>query len=198
MNQEGVTRKRGDRLLESIYDAAIAVIREEGYGNLTFLRVARLARTGRAVLYRRWATPFDLIREIMTYRSAQALGGGLTELIRDTGSLRGDLLHMLDLYQKVYISVGPEVMNAMLFEMSQNNARIPALKTDIGFRNVEMMEKILGFARARGEAVKPPTETVLRLPFDLVRMSFMWERQALSRAEQERLADEILLPVLRG
>ena len=198
MGQVEPIRKRGDKLLESIYDAAIEIIRNEGYGSLTFLRISRLARTGRTVLYRRWATPLDLIREIMTYRSAQALGGDLVELIKDTGSFRGDLLYMMELYQKIYIGVGPEVMNAMLFEMSQNNIKIPALKSDVGFRNVEMMEKLLGFAKARGEKTRPLGEKALRLPFDLVRMSFLWERKAMDEKEREQLVDEILLPVLQG
>ena len=197
MSLSGATRKRGDRLIESIYDAALEIIRNEGYGSLTFLRIARQARTGRAGLYRRWATPLDLIREIMAYRSAQALGGNLVDLIKDTGSLRGDLLYLLELYQKIYLSVGPEVMNAMLFEMSQNNMRIPVIKNDIGFRNVELMEKILGFAEARGEKIKPLSEKALRLPFDLVRMSFLWERQAIGVSECEQLVDEILLPVFQ-
>ena len=195
MAPDNPTRKRGDKLLESIYNAAIEIIRNEGYGNLTFLRVSRLARTGRTVLYRRWATPLDLIREIMTYRSAQALGGDLPDLIRDTGSLRGDLLYLLELYQKIYSSVGPEIMNAMLFEMSQNNTRIPEIKSDIGFRNVELMDKLLGFAEARGEKIKLLSEQALTLPFNLIRMSFLWERRTISEAAREQLVDEILLPV---
>ena len=194
----GATRKRGDMLTQSIYDAAIDIIRSEGYGSLTFLKVARAARTGRTVLYRRWATPLDLVREIMTYRSAQALGGDLPGLVKDTGSLRGDLLYMMELYQKIYVSVGPEIMNAMLFELSQNNARIPVLKADIGFRNVELMEKLLGFAKARGEPVRPLSETALTLPFDLIRMRFIWGQRELDKAAREQLVDEILLPVFIG
>ncbi|MCL2880596.1 MAG: TetR/AcrR family transcriptional regulator [Treponema sp.] len=189
------TRKRGDRLIESIYDAALEIIRNEGYRNLTFLRISRLACTGRTVLYRRWATPLNLVREIIKYRSMQALGGDLADLIKDTGSLRGDLLHLLDLYQKIYVSVGPEIINAMLFEMSQNNTRIPAIKSEIGFRNVEMMVKLLESARARGEKIKPVSEKTLSLPFDLIRMGFLFERKTMNRREQMQLVDEILLPV---
>ena len=195
MSTESATRKRGDKLLESIYDAAIEIIRNEGYSSLTFLRISRLARTGRTVLYRRWATPLDLIREIMTYRSAQALGGDLMDMIKDTGSLRGDLLYLMELYLKIYDSVGPEIMNAMLFEMSQNNARIPTIKHDIGFRNVALMEKLLGFARARGEKIKRLSEITMTLPFDLIRMGFLWESRPLDEAAREKLVDEILLPV---
>ncbi|MCL1982373.1 MAG: TetR/AcrR family transcriptional regulator [Clostridiales bacterium] len=198
MTAKNTYRKRGGRLLESIYDAAVEIIRSEGYGNLTFLRVSKLAHTGRTVLYRRWATPLELVREIMAYRSEQALGGELIDLIKDTGSLRGDLLHLLDLYQRVYVSVGPEIMNAMLFEMSQGNANIPTIKSDIGFRNVQMMEKLLGFASERGEEIKPLGGIALTLPFDLVRMSFLWERRTLDQKTQEQLVDEVLLPIYKG
>jgi len=196
---EGIgTRRRGELLLESIYDAATKIIRERGYSNLTFLEIAKAARTSRTVLYRRWGTPFDLVREIMTYKSAQALGGDLIDKIKDTGSLRGDLLYLLELYQKIYVSVGPEIMNAMLFELSQNNARIPAIKGDISFRNVELMDKALGFARARGEKLKPLSVVTLTLPFDLIRMGFLWKQQPIDQTAREQLVDEILLPVFQG
>ncbi|MCL2883811.1 MAG: TetR/AcrR family transcriptional regulator [Coriobacteriia bacterium] len=189
------TRKRGQVLLESIYDATLQIIRTQGYGNLTFMRVARLANTGRSVLYRRWATPFDLIREIMAYRTEQALGGSLDDMLRDTGSLRSDLLYLFALYQKIYLSVGPEIMNAMLFEMSQSNARIPTIATDIGFRNVALMRRLLGFAQARGEQTRPLSNAALTIPFDLIRMRFMWERRELLEAECAQIVDEVLLPV---
>jgi len=195
MGSENAVRRRGDRLLESIYDAAIEIIRSEGYINLTFLRVARLARTGRAVLYRRWATPFDLVREIMVYRSERALGGELIDMVADTGSLRGDLLYMMELYRKIYESVGPEIMNAVLFEMSQKNERIPTIKDDIGLRNVFLMEKLLGFAKARGEKLKPIGDVALTLPFDLIRMYFLWREREFDQKLREQLVDVILLPV---
>jgi len=72
------------------------------------------------------------------------------------------------------------------------------IKSDIGYRNIEMMEKLLGFAKAHGEKIKPLSENVMRLPFDLIRMNFLWERQALDHTEQEQLVDEILIPVFTG
>ena len=195
MRQPSATRRRGDRLLESIYDATIEIIRDEGYSNLTFLRVARLARTGRAVLYRRWATPFDLVRDLMVYRSAQALGGDLIDMVKDTGSLRGDLLYVMEMYHTLFIGVGPEVVSAMWFEQSQNNSRIPSIRDDIGLRNITLMQKLIGFAEQRGERIKPLSTIALTLPFDLLRLNILWERQVPDEATREKLVDEILLPV---
>jgi len=140
----------------------------------------------------------ELIREIMTYRSALALDGDLIDKVKDTGSLRSDLLHLITLYQKIYTAVGPETMNAMLFEMSQNNARLPDIKNDIVLRNVQVMEKLVEFAKARGEHIKTLSDTALALPIDLIRISFLWGRQIMGQTELEKLVDEILLPVLKG
>ena len=61
-----------------------------------------------------------------------------------------------------------------------------------------MMDKLLVFAQARGEKIKPLSERALRLPFDLIRMSFLWDRMAIDETAREQLVDEILLPVLQG
>ena len=195
MGQGSPTRRRGDKLLESIYNAATEIIREEGYANLTFVKVARRAQTSRTVLYTRWGTPFYLIREIMAYRSDQALGGEVIDEIKDTGSLRGDLLYLLELYQKTYAAIGPEIVSAMLFEMSQNNTRIPAIKGDVVSRNIETIDKIIEFAKARGEKTKSLSAPMQTLPSDLVRANFLWGQHTLDREVREQIVDEILMPV---
>ncbi len=58
------TRRRGDTLTESIYQAVEDIIKTEGYTNLTFQKIAQAAQTSRTVLYRRWETPLDLIHDI--------------------------------------------------------------------------------------------------------------------------------------
>ena len=195
MAQGRQTRRRGDLLLESIYEAATEIIRTEGYARLTFLEIARLAKTSRTVLYRRWGTPFNLVREIMVYRSEQALGGNLNDMIEDTGSLRDDFLLLMDLYQKIYGAVGPEIMNAVLFEMSRSSEQIPPIQDNVVFRNIQSIEKILAFAEARGEKLKPISDETRTLPFDLIRMGHLWGKQTFDRKTMERLVDEILLPV---
>lgn len=198
MRPQSGTRKRGDKLIESIYAATVEIIKQEGYAGLSFLKIARVAHTGRTVLYRRWATPFELVREIVSFKSNEALGGDLIDVIKDTGSLRGDLLYILGLYQKIYANVGPEIMNAVLFEVSQNSFRIPTIKSEIDLKNIQVAEKILAFAKKRGEAIKDLSEAALSLPFDLIRIHFILDQQVFSAAEQEQLVDDILLPVFTG
>lgn len=121
-------RRRGDALSESIYDATIEMIQKVGYTNLTFQQIAQAAKTSRTVMYRRWKTKYDLIREIMVYKMTNILGGELIDRIEDTGSLRGDLLQLLTLYQSIYAEIGPEIMNAILFEIGQDRKKRLKLK----------------------------------------------------------------------
>ena len=189
------TRRRGDTLTESIYQAVEDIIKAEGYTNLTFQKIAQAAQTSRTVLYRRWETPLELIHDIIVEKSLHALGGEFIDMLEDTGSLRGDLLHMLTLYQRYYIEVGPEIMNAMLFEMSQNSPTMVAIGQNAVKKNILAMRKVLDFARMRGEKVKNVSEFALRLPFDLIRMQYLLHRIAIDARQLELLVDEILLPV---
>lgn len=191
------TRKRGDILIESIYDATMEIIKEVSYANLTFQQIAQAAKTSRTVLYRRWATTFDLIKEIIAYKTRIALDGDLFDKIEDTGSLRGDLLLLLTLYQRVYAEVGSEIMNAFLFEMSQNNKRIADVKINVTNKNILIMKKLLEFAKVRGDKLKEVSEMTLTLPFDLTRMENIMHKDVVDESRLELLVDEVLLPVFK-
>ncbi|MDF2986168.1 MAG: TetR family transcriptional regulator [Eubacterium sp.] len=191
------TRRRGDVLIDSIYDATVKIIKEVGYANLTFRQIAQNAKTSRTVLYRRWTTTFDLIREIMVYKSALVLDGELFDKIRDTGSLRSDLLLLLTLYQSIYNEVGTEIMNAFLFEMSQSNEKIDEIKIKAIGKNILTMEKLLRFAKARGDKLKEVGDMTLVLPFDLIRMENIVRKDVVDTKRLEIIVDEILLPVFK-
>lgn len=188
-------RRRGDALSESIYNATIELIKKVGYTNLTFQQIAHAAKTSRTVIYRRWKTTFDLIHEIMVYKTTNALGGELIDKIEDTGSLRGDLLLLLTLYQNFFTEVGPEIMNAILFEMGQDIKKMSEIEVNATNKNILTMRKLLRFARARGEKIKEVSDATLSLPFDLIRVENLLHKDVINAKRLELLVDEILLPV---
>ena len=188
-------RRRGDALIESIYNATIELIKKVGYTNLTFQQIAHAAKTSRTVLYRRWNTKFDLIHEIMEYKMKNALGGELIDKIEDTGSLRGDLLQLLTLYQSIYTEGGLEIMNAILFEIGQDSEKLSKIETNARNKNILVMRKLLGFAKNRGEKIKEVSDATLTLPFDLIRVENLLRRETMDAKRLELLVDEILLPV---
>jgi AcrR family transcriptional regulator len=188
-------RRRGDALSESIYDATIEMIQKVGYTNLTFQQIAQAAKTSRTVMYRRWKTKYDLIREIMVYKMTNILGGELIDRIEDTGSLRGDLLQLLTLYQSIYAEIGPEIMNAILFEIGQDRKKKIEIEVNATNKNILVMRKLLGFAKNRGEKIKEVSDATLTLPFDLIRVENLLRKDVIDRNRLELLVDEILLPV---
>ena len=190
-------RKRGNVLLESIYDATVKVIKEVGYANLTFQQIAKTAKTSRTVIYRRWSTKFDLIREIKEYKKSIVLDGELSDEIQKTESLREDLLQMITLYQKVYMEVGHEIMSAFLFELSQNNDKIAEIKIIAKEKNIMIMKKLLEFARERGDKIKKVSNETLLLPFDLIRIENVMWKSEIDESRLASLVDEILIPVFR-
>jgi len=195
MNEIGMnTRKRGNTLVESIYDTTVKLIKEVGYANLTFQQIAKAARTSRSVLYRRWTNMFDLLMGIVDDRSSKALGGQLIDRIENTGTLRGDLLNLLTLYQNIYAEIGPEILSAVLFEIGQGNNKVPGAEIDALAKNILVMRKLLENAMSRGEKIKDVSDTTLSLPFNLIRIENLMHKNV----DTNRIAlflDEILLPV---
>jgi AcrR family transcriptional regulator len=57
----GRSRRRGEVLERALYQATLAEMAEVGYGRLTMEGIAARAHTGKAALYRRWASKHDLV-----------------------------------------------------------------------------------------------------------------------------------------
>lgn len=197
MNKKRVnTRKRGDALVESIYHATVKLIKKVGYANLTFQQIAKAAKTSRSVLYRRWLTMFDLLMEIVDDKSFKAIGGQLDDRLENTGTLQGDLISLLALYQSFYTQIGPEILSAGLFELGQGNNKAPDAVVDTATKNILVMRKLLENAKSRGEKIKKVSDITLSLPFTLIRMeNFMGKNVDAKRIEL--FVDEILLPVFK-
>jgi AcrR family transcriptional regulator len=61
------SRRRGEVLERALYEATLAELGEVGYGGLTMEGIAARAHTGKAALYRRWASKHDLVRAALVY-----------------------------------------------------------------------------------------------------------------------------------
>lgn len=61
------SRRRGKELEHALYDAALAELAAVGYAGLTMEGIAARARTGKAALYRRWASKRALVQDALRY-----------------------------------------------------------------------------------------------------------------------------------
>lgn len=60
-SQANRSRRRGEVLERALYEATLAELAAVGYGRLTMEGIAARAHTGKAALYRRWASKHDLV-----------------------------------------------------------------------------------------------------------------------------------------
>jgi AcrR family transcriptional regulator len=79
-------RPRDARHDRAILNAALAILRKEGYGGLTIEGVAARAGVGRPTIYRRWPSKPALVVAALVQSSRLAVP------VLDTGSLREDLI----------------------------------------------------------------------------------------------------------
>lgn len=63
----GRSRRRGAALERALYEATLDELAEVGYGKLTMEGIAARAQTGKAALYRRWASKHDLVHAALLY-----------------------------------------------------------------------------------------------------------------------------------
>lgn len=156
----------------SIADAAIGLLREVGYANLTMGEVARRAGVGKDSLYRRWSGKAALVHEVVFgrypsgYRDAPA-----------TGSLLGDVEALTTMLQDA--NTTPEAVAAipgLLGELGQ----APALEARLRDQFYEPMRAgfaaVIDSAHARGEttvAVAPELVADVLVGTILFRLSLL-------------------------
>lgn len=187
-------RRRGEELeaalLEAAWDELVAV----GFARLTMESVAARARTGVAVLYRRWPRKDDLVVAAMGH-----YGATHPVDVPDTGSLRGDMLAFL-----ASISDGRVGFTAIVSSV------FAGLLADSGLTPAEVRNQILAdrplwsdeiFRRAheRGEIDLdrlPPA--VLTMPFDLVRHDILMTMKPLPPERITSIVDDLFLPLATG
>lgn len=153
----GPGRPRDPGLEDRVRAAAMTLYAEVGWSGFTFDALSRAASVGKAALYRRWASPQELLLD--TLRNRWYPVGRI-----DTGSLREDLVALA---RVCFDSLtGPH--GAVPMHLRADAARHPAVR-EIARPYVEQLvhegRQIATRARARGEL---PAGTAPTLILDLV------------------------------
>lgn len=184
-------RRRGQELEAALLEAAWDELAAVGFAKLTMESVAARARTGVAVLYRRWPRKDDLVLAAMRHYGATRPVG-----IPDTGSLRGDMLALLSSVSDDRVSFTAIVSSVFA-----------GLLADSGLTPAEIRAQVLGdrplwsdeiFRRAhdRGEIDLdriPPA--VLTMPFDLLRHDMLMTLKPVPRERIVSIVDDLFIPL---
>ena len=186
-------RRYGAALEQAILDAAWDELNEVGYKQLTFDNVARRAGTSRPVLYRRWPTRLDLVRAAL--RTHRPLLSGDTP---DTGSLRGDVIALLEYTTSALSGTRRDIIWGMVSDaIGDEEQQTAAFGGDIAKRNVAVMRTVLQKAEARGEVVAEAVpDYIVTLPIDLMRHEMLISGRVVSKVKIRKIVDDIFLPAI--
>jgi AcrR family transcriptional regulator len=187
------TRRRGATLEEAILAAGWQQLMQEGYPGFTFEAVAERARTGKAVLYRRWPDKESLLLAVLAQQ-----GFGVPAAIPDTGSLREDVLTVLRSANRLGDS-GAALFSTILGAYFDETETTPAqLRAQLLGDRGSAMARIVQRAIERGELAGPLPPRVMTLPMDLVRHELMMNLRRLPDATIVDIVDTVFLPLALG
>ncbi len=187
-------RRRGADLEKALLEAAWVELNEVGYRQLTFDSVAERAGTSKSVLYRRWDNRLELVRA--TLRLYRPLLSGATP---NTGSLRGDVIALLEYMASALSGVRSDIIWGMVSDAVDDETQQALLRSEIGNANIKAMKTILERAKARGElSRKIVSDRVCRLPVDLNRHEMLFTGRPTSPAAIRQIVDDIFLPLVKG
>jgi AcrR family transcriptional regulator len=185
-------RRRGEELEAALLGAAWDELVEAGFAKLTMESVAARAKTGVAVLYRRWPNKDDLtLAAIRHYRVVHPVE------VPDTGSLRDDLVTLLQGFsnERTGFTV---VMTAAFAGLLSSSGLTPA-QVRARLIDSQPVSSHVIFTRAheRGELdLDTVPAAVLALPFDLMRHDLLMTLKPVPAHRIAEIVDVLFLPLL--
>jgi AcrR family transcriptional regulator len=183
------SRRRGEVLERALYEATLAELAEVGYGGLTMEGIAARAHTGKAALYRRWASKCELVHDALVFALPP-----LPEP-RSGRSARETLLTAFTAHRDVVAGKtafpGLEIIHQLLHEPEMRAIFADAV---VGPR-VEIIESILRAAVDAGD-IDPATLTPLtaRIGPALINHHFLLTGTPPNRRELALVVDTVIPP----
>jgi AcrR family transcriptional regulator len=168
----------------------LQLLQEHGYDRLTVDAVAATARASKATVYRRWPSKAELVL------AAFIEGVRQVAVPPETGTLRGDLLHLgRAICQQAQQQAG--TIRAVLVEASRHPALNDALQHQFLDERKALIQAILQQAADRGEIDESVISDELwdLLPGYLIFRSIMPSRPATEHTVQA-LVDDVIIPSL--
>jgi AcrR family transcriptional regulator len=185
-------RRRGEELESALLEAAWDELVEAGFAKMTMESVAARAKTGVAVLYRRWPRKDALVM------AAIANHGTVNPVeLPDTGSLRGDMLALLGNINDSRSSF-TAVVTATFAGLLASSGLAPAeVRMRIMANRPQWSDRIYQRAHERGEIdLEKIPPAVLTMPFDLIRLDLLMTLKPVTAERVRSIVDDLFLPLV--
>ena len=190
---------RGQVREQEILAAVIALLGETGYEAMTMDAVAARAHASKATIYRRWPGKPELVRAAVDAHIAYRVLGAHDRTPRDSGSLRGDLLAVLEAMPG-HLTPDFLAMMSGLVHALRADPRLAASLRSL-FDHDAVAEQIIGRAVRRGELPAPSASRLARLVHEVIEAQIF--RQLINDSALDgdfagHVVDDIILPLLAG
>jgi AcrR family transcriptional regulator len=172
----------------AILQAALELLAERGYEGLTMEGIAERAGVGKTTLYRRFRTR-DEVLEAASAAFVTRIGEP------DTGTLRGDLIALLESAVRVYRGLAGRVMPGLVSAMAQNAELARRVREGFLSRRREALAAVLRRGIARGEL---RTDLDVELALDLLGGPLMYRLLVTGGPVNGRVAAGVVDMLLRG
>ena len=192
MGGEGLSR--GVPRERAILSAVIGLLGEAGYEAMTMDAVAARAHASKTTIYRRWPGKPELVRA-----AVDAYIAGRVLRSADTGSLRGDLLSVL---QEMREHLTPEflaMMSGLVHAMRADTELAGSLRSM--FDEDSVSAELVARAAGRGELPAGDAARLARLVHEVVEAQVFRQMAAGGELDQRfacHVVDDIVLPLLAG
>ena len=185
-------RRRGEELEAALLEAAWQELVEVGFARLTMESVAARARTGVAVLYRRWPCKDDLV-----LAAIQHYGATHPVEIPDTGTLRGDMIALLGGVSSGRVAFAAAVSAAFSGLLASSGLTSAEVRERLISGQAPWSTEIYRRAHERGEIdLDRIPGVVLRMPFDLMRHDMLMTYKPIADERILEIVDDLFLPLV--
>lgn len=187
-------RRRGEELEAALLEAAWEELVAVGFARLTMESAAARARTGVAVLYRRWPRKDDLVLDAISH-----YGAAHPVEIPDTGSLRGDMIGLLTGFSSGRASF-VTVVSATFSGLLASTGLTPAQVREKLLRNhPPLSAEVFRRAHERGEIDLDKTpRAILAMPSDLMRHDLLMTLKPVPEERVLEIVDELFMPLVEA
>ncbi len=185
-------RRRGEELEAALLEAAWGELADAGFAKLTMESVATRAKTGVAVLYRRWPNKDELVLAAIRH-----YGETRPVQVPDTGTLRGDVLALLKSFSDARSSFAV-VIPATFAGLQSNSGLTPAqVRARIMENRPVWSDEIYRRACERGEIdLEKVPAAVLSMPFDLMRHDMLMTLKPVPADRISTIVDDLFMPLI--
>lgn len=175
--------------MSAIRDATWAELLDHGYSGVTFEGVARRAKTGKPVLYRRYSSRAQMVTDALpTLRTP-------TAEVPSCQNLREDILTMVNSLVNEWQQIGLDTYRSLIAEA--DDATLETFHTKVAAHTDHTIRRTLDAARDRGEIgpVRIPDRVATSI-LALVRNELLFARNTIESGILAELVDLIYLPAV--